>query len=41
MTDLRALLAPIRERLAAATPGPYVINDEEQTVRVETEAGGI
>lgn len=24
MTDLRALLAPIRERLAAATPGPWV-----------------
>jgi len=23
MTDLRALLAPIRERLAAATPGPW------------------
>ena len=24
MTDLRALLAPIRARLAAATPGPWV-----------------
>lgn len=27
MTDLRALLAPIRERLAAATPGPWEARD--------------
>ena len=39
MTDLRALLAPIRERLAAATPGPWETVRHDLSLYVESESG--
>lgn len=41
MSTITDLLQPIKGRLNAATPGPYLINDEEQTVRVEHPQHGM
>ncbi len=36
----RVVLDGIKARLRAARPGPWLVNDEEQTVRVESAEGG-
>jgi hypothetical protein len=40
MTDAQTYLAGIKERADAATAGPWLVNDREQTVRVEHPEGG-